>query len=420
VRIFLGLTEVSGYYRQLKSGFTDLGTECTFIDLSDHRFRYGGTSRIWAAELLKNVIALAGQSRTRRWALRPLNALLRHALLVHVARRCDVFIFGYRSTFFRFRELPILKRLGKRIIYVFHGSDSRPPYLDGYQHRSLSVSELAALTRKKKMAIATIERHADAIVCTPIHAHLHEKPVVVFQMLGVPVRIGDADEAPALPPPPGVTRILHAPSAPMNKGTDRIRGAVSSLVAKGHRIDYVELVERPHAHVVAELKSCHFVVDQLFGEGPIGGLATEAAYFGKPAILGTHTDDAWRMYDPADLPPIVRCDNDSVEAAIERLIDDAEGARLLGARARTFVTTRWTPRCVAANYLRLLDGETDESWWYDPRRLRYAHGAGLSAERVKSFLALYVATCGTDALALRDKPELEREVLALAAGASEC
>lgn len=419
MKIFIGLTEVAGYYANLKRGFDDHGVDCTYVDLSDHRFRYGGTSRVWSAELLKRLGHAGTKNRLTRLLVLPLSIILRVILLVQ-ALRCDVFIFGYLSSFFRFRELPLLKLLGKRIIYVFHGSDSRPPYLDGYQHGDRSVGQIARMTREKKQALATIEKYADAIVCTPIHTHLHEKPVVIFQMLGLPVQIGDADAAPAAPAPAGVTRILHAPSAPQSKGTDRIRAAVENLLARGHAIEYVELIGRTHAEVVAQLKSCDFVVDQLFGEGPIGGLATEAAYFGKPAVVGTHTDDVWRMHMPDDLPPIVRCDNDvaSVEAAIERLINDPEQARAIGARARAFVTTRWSPRAVAANYLRLLQGDADERWTYDPHRLRYPYGAGMSGERLTQFLRDYVGACGKDALVLHDKPELERAVLALAGGAA--
>lgn len=416
----MGLTEVSGYYANLRRGFAELGVECMFVDLSDHRFRYGGASRVRSAEAVKWLGKLAAKSPALRFLLRPLNAIARVVLFVQAVSRSDVFIFGYLSTFFRYRELPILKLLGKRVIYVFHGSDSRPPYLDGYQHGRCSVTEIAALTRAKKAAIARIERYADAIVCTPIHTHLHEKPVIVFQMLGLPVQIADAGAEPAAPPAEGLTRILHAPSAPSSKGTDRIRAAIARLIARGHRIEYVELIERTHAEVVAQLKSCHFLVDQLLGEGPIGGLATEAAFFGKPAIVGTHTDDVWRMHAPDDLPPILRCDNDSVEAAIERLIEDPALASSIGARARTFVTTRWTVRAVAENYLRMIRGELDERWSYDPSRLRYAYGAGMPEERLRRFLGEYIAACGRDALLVRDKPELERAVLALADQTARC
>lgn len=307
--------------------------------------------------------------------------------------------------------------LGKRIVYVFHGSDSRPPYLDGYQQRARRPGDLVAETRWKKRAIATIERYADAIVCTPIHTHLHERTAIAYQRIGIPVAY-DEDRAEVVrPPSPGV-RILHAPSAPENKGTAVIRAAVERLRARGYAIDYVELSGRPHREVVAELEACDLVVDQLYGEGPIGGFATEAAFFGKPAVLGTHTDEIWRIYATAELPPVARCRNEDIEETIRQLLDDPGRRASIGAAACAFVRTQWTPRQVALRFRLILTGDVPGEWLFDPRSVRDVHGAGLPEERLRAVLAAYIAEGGVAALGVADKPGLERALVAFAAGAA--
>src|SRR6185436_9736795 len=141
MRVFLGLTEVSGYYAHLRKGFEQIGGDCVFVDLSGHGLGYGGATDWWSARTL---VRLA--TARRGVMLRIVSLFLRGILFVHAAATCDVFVFGYLTTFFRFRELPLLQLLGKRIIYVFHGSDSRAPYLDGYQQQGLSIDALIAMT----------------------------------------------------------------------------------------------------------------------------------------------------------------------------------------------------------------------------------------------------------------------------------
>ena len=81
-------------------------------------------------------------------------------------------------------------------------------------------------------------------------------------------------------------RILHSPSSPEVKGTYLIRQAINALKAKGYPIDYVEIMGKPNTVVIAELEKCDFIVDQLYSDTPMSGFATEAAFFGKTAVVG--------------------------------------------------------------------------------------------------------------------------------------
>ncbi|HEX2060497.1 MAG TPA: hypothetical protein VHK90_07130, partial [Thermoanaerobaculia bacterium] len=186
-RVFMGLIEVSSYYTNLKRGFDELGIDSVFVDFGRHPFGFNAPPH-WATRAMAR---LWNGHETRRGlgflVRRLVNGLLRVVLLASAIVKYDVFIFGYLSSFFRYRELPLLKLLRKKIIYVFHGSDSRPPYADGYQVDSMDLAQMIRATAERKAAIRTIERYADAIVCTPIHTQLHERPVVKYQSLGLPI-----------------------------------------------------------------------------------------------------------------------------------------------------------------------------------------------------------------------------------------
>ena len=94
------------------------------------------------------------------------------------------------GSFFSLRELPLLRLLGKRIVFVLHGTDARPPYMDGADmaasaHRS--ISDCAALTALKKKKIRRIEQHADVVLCHPLYSHFLERPYVRALSIGMPL-----------------------------------------------------------------------------------------------------------------------------------------------------------------------------------------------------------------------------------------
>ena len=78
-------------------------------------------------------------------------------------------------------HVPLLRRLGKRMVFVFNGSDARPPYINGARmapDRAMPTADCLAMTHRMKTSIAKIERHADAIVAQPAFSHFFERPVV--------------------------------------------------------------------------------------------------------------------------------------------------------------------------------------------------------------------------------------------------
>ena len=76
-------------------------------------------------------------------------------------------------------------------------------------------------------------------------------------------------------------RVLHAPSHPYVKGTYEIKRVISSLQDAGHPIKLILLNGLPNSKVLQELEKCDFVVDQIYSDGPLGGLGVEAAWFGN-------------------------------------------------------------------------------------------------------------------------------------------
>ncbi|MCD6578929.1 hypothetical protein J7L48_05595 [bacterium] len=326
----------------------------------------------------------------------------------------DVFIFGFTTSFFNFIDLPILKFLNKKIIYVFHGSDSRPPYINGAvmtKNRKNDISECLLLTKKRRKIIRTIDKYADIIIDHPPMGLFHERPFVLVLSIGIPY---NSPENPitGLGDNPDTVCILHSPSHLEAKGTHIIRDTISNLKSKGYNIEFVEIMGKPNSVVLEEVARCDFVVDQLYSDTPLAGFATEAAFFGKPAVVGGYyAEYIYDDYSEDDIPPSYYCHPDDIEKAIEKMITDKEFRLGLGKKASDFVKTQWHPAKVAERYLRIILDDIPEEWLYDPQRISYIYGAGISKERAKQLVKALIEKYGKEVLQLNDKPELEKKFI---------
>lgn len=419
MKIFMGFMEVAGYYTNLKKGFDELGIESVFVNLDRNLFRYGVGGREPA------LVRLVRHSAERRFAISRWNLLPKlWWLTIHqlsyvcmffwALAKFDVFIFGFLTSFFNFRELPLLKALGKKVVFVFHGSDSRAHYLNGFSSESLTVTELIRSTRKQKQDITRVERHADVIICNPLSAHLHKRPYLAYQLIGVPFAAPQAlVSAPTRAP--GRVRILHAPSQVAGKGTAQVRAVIESLQRKGRPIDYVEMTGKPHTGVLEELQRCDFVVDQVYSDTPMAHFAREAAFYAKPAVVGGYGVKEFHRCCRADeIPPTLYCRPEELESAIDRLIQDERYRHELGARAKEFVDKHWSARAVAERFVRAAQDHIDPHWEFYPDDVQYLQGCGLTDAHARQLVRSVIEAGNAEALQLADKPDLETALVEFA------
>ena len=304
---------------------------------------------------------------------------------------------------------------------MFLGSDIRPPFLDGALlpvSGEFSPLRCAKLCRRRKKAIRKIERYSSYVVSSPLYSQFLEKPFISYAFTGLPQPVS---EAPASPPRERdhVVRVLHAPSNPEAKGTDRIRRAIATVRQEGLPIDYVELTGQPNARVCEELAACDFVVDQCYSDTPMAGFAAEAARYGKPAIVAGYAGAEFAKLFPQGIPPALYCHPDELPDAVKLLTTDVARRQSLGRAAQEFVRTVWSATAVAARFVRLANGDAPEEWWSDPSSIDYLAGCCIEIEQVRRRVRKMLEVVGPTALQLGDKPELEGRLLAFAASNSE-
>jgi hypothetical protein len=208
-----------------------------------------------------------------------------------------------------------------------------------------------------------------------------------------------------------IVRILHAPSNSLSKGTVRIEEMMEKLEKEGLPIEYIRLENVPNEKVIEELAKCDLVVDELYSDIPVGGLGTEAAFARKAVINGGYYARAInRDYPEAVIPPATFCLPENLHYEIRNLVIN-KALRLENAsKLHQFVNSRWNNALVAGRYLQIIRGNIPAEWMYDPAKLSYYQGYGISKENLKLFLRSYVMHNGMSALFLDDKPELLHEI----------
>jgi len=405
IRVFIGLSEVAGYYSHLSLGMQAEGARTELLTLRPHPFAYEGPQPSALQVWVHKTIALGDRSGPFR---APIEVVTRLALLVYAIFAFDSFVFGFRNSFLIGWDLPLLRLFGKTVVSIFHGSDSRPPYLDPVTSRDLSDRMLTARTKTVWRTCRRFERWSNWIVSNPLSSHFFEQPVVAFQHIGAPTLVA----APSAPPPPGPPKIVHAPSDRDAKGTEDIRAMIKDLREDGMEFEYVELTGRPNREVVSELKSASFVIDQMHSDTTLAGFATEAASLGRAAVVaGSCIDELTAFLGPEHARVAVFATPATIESVVRQLLADPEGARQVGVRAQEFVRREWTRELVARRILTLISGHPDPNWLFDPSDLRCACGLmppGRSAELIRRVMS----EDGRDALCLSHHPRLEQMIAA--------
>ena len=292
MKVFIGPCEIAGFVESMKKGFLLIDIDVKTILSSEHSFGYKNKS---GDGFLIDIWQRIGSKKNKVYSKNKLLFLFLYLIhwlysflvLFWSISKFDVFVFIFGETITNTRlELALLKLLKKKIVFIYLGSDSRPPFIDGkYCGKINDFKKIVRKTKKMKRKILLHDKYADAIINSPFTSHFHTVKVVNWFSVGFAKELMQEQEFKNKK----VIRILHAPSNPKIKGSAFIEKAIYSLIKKGHEIEFIKVHNQPNSIVIDELKKCDFVIDQVFSDTPLAGLASEAACLGKPSVV-------WRLW----------------------------------------------------------------------------------------------------------------------------
>ena len=235
------------------------------------------------------------------------------------ADQYDVFVFhfGYSFANDTLADVPLLKQMGKKVIFYFHGCDIRgsKETIRKYAFSACKECWPHRCNPHRERELEYAEKYADAVwVSTPDlleflpGSELFLQPFDLTRIKPVEYRT----------PQPGPVRMVHAPSDAQLKGTKYLQAALEAINQKSHAVDLVLLQGISNQEVVAELKRSHLSVDQLLC-GSYGMISIELMATGIPVICYIR-EDLTPLY-PETLP-IINANPDTLHSVIEGLLED--------------------------------------------------------------------------------------------------
>jgi glycosyltransferase involved in cell wall biosynthesis len=222
-----------------------------------------------------------------------------------LAGETDIFHFYFGLTLLpKSVQFRVLRRLGKRSVMHFLGSDIR-----GKPPEALAWA---------KQAGARVVGSYDAVRWVP--------DAVVIPP-GIDVHAIEAS------PPTDRERpiVLHAPSSRRRKGTEHVVAACAQL-----DVD-LEIVEGlDHREAFERYRRADVIVDQL-NAGWYGVFAIEAMALGKPVVTFLHEEAVRRTEEAFGMPvPIVSATKETLAGALRPLVESAEERKRVGVASRAY------------------------------------------------------------------------------------
>lgn len=299
------------------------------------------------AELWEDVPDAFGRPADRHLALDPLDARATVDAILAAARDFDVVHFHYARTLVPWRgilppywDLPVLRGLGVKVFFTFHGTDARIERLHGTVNPWSHAFGPPAPPEddRTEKTIQVIRTYASGMFVVSMN-YLAYVPDAVYMP-----RVIDLGAWPETPPRRHARPVLvHAPTRRSTKGTELLLAALEVLRAEGLDFELRLLEGVPHAQVREVLADADVLVDNLVG-GSYGIVSLEAMASGAVAV--SNYTDAVRRAHP-DLP-VVHADPDTIATVLRPLLGSADARAAIAARGRPFVAATHAADTVAA------------------------------------------------------------------------
>jgi len=295
----------------------------------------------------------------RHFLVRSLWRLLSY--FVRALAQYDVFHFNFGSSllpygnypwFLELSDLPVLRRLGKKIIVTYQGSDIRQrtffttrldisacDKVDCYGNVFSTDSDSA-----KKRRIRKFDRYA--------HKIFSLNPDLLYVLPSraefLPYSCVDLEKwRPAKSSIGKKLVILHAPTNRDTKGTKYIAEAVEKLKNQYKDVELMLVEKTPHNKVQELYEKADLAVDQLL-IGWYGGFAVEMMALGKPVVCYIREEDL--KFIPSQMKedlPIINANKFNIYEVLKCLIAEREKFNLIGQRSRAYVEIWHDPMKIA-------------------------------------------------------------------------
>lgn len=340
LRVLHGCYEIAGQGMMLARGLAEIGCEAHSLA---YRVDWDGRRPDFIVEIDRRATPLGKGA----------------AMLGAFARwgpHFDVFHFHFGTSFLpRHLDLPLLRAMGKKIVFHFHGCEIRD------KAHMLAHQRLATCTecdpfcfpaRQAKLR-ALAARYADRVfystldlgASVPRGAHL---PLAIesdrWERAGLDHPLPDFARRDGVH---GPVVVAHAPTNRLIKGTRHVEAAVEALRAEFPKLELRLIDRRPWAAMPEFLAGCDILVDQLM-MGWYGLLAMEGMAE-RRAVVAYIRDDFHAAHPDC---PVVSAEPVTIANVLRELVRDPARRAALGDQGARFVRRQHDTRVVGETLLR--------------------------------------------------------------------
>ena len=245
-----------------------------------------------------------------------------------------------------FVDLPLLKKMGKKLIFSFWGCDIRKPthlrrYPDYICNDHCRCFERQCATPFRKNLVQAVKKYSDSVLLSG--DLIQSWPTALWLPNAIdlnefnPQQINAAIPAKYRVDKNGRVLVLHAfansGSRGDHKGSPFIKKSIQNLIRKGLKIKFINLDGVPIQDVKYYQIQADIVVDQ-FRLGCYGSFAMESMALGRP-VVGWVAPEIYQSHGP--LPPIVNTDLNGLTHTLSTLVKDRPRREAIGKLSRGYV-----------------------------------------------------------------------------------
>ncbi len=418
MNIFLGLIEISGYYSSLQKGLSEIGHRADLYTFHPHKFKYK-SQKNWNWRYLVLRIFWSNHNWLRRYHIgnmiyqkyfpRLYNKYyhqFRDIFFEYCLAKYDVFIYCYATSIYPdFEDYKRIKAVGKKLICFFHGSDSRPTWMDGAVMSASSgrtIEDCYKLNSETLKKVSQIEKYADYIISSPSSGQFLTKPFINSFNIGIPFNMNPVKRLQL--PASGSIKILHSPSHPEGKGTLEIKKVIKKLVAEGFDIEFNVVQGQPNKVVLKEIKQSHLIIDQIYSDTPVANFALEGIANGTPVLVCGYFSK-WYLDNTSqrNLPPALFVHPDDFEKTLREMIQNPIKYYSLLDNTRAFLEKEWTIKAVTNKFQRIFNNQPLKEWIISPKDVEYIEGWGMTKSKLKEMISSMHREYGIEAFMVNDK-----------------
>jgi hypothetical protein len=264
----------------------------------------------------------------------------------------DVYHFHFGTSFFYIHpreraqslrghwDLPLLRQMGKKIVFHFHGCEIRNQEHMLASHRLATCTECAPFCHPwhQRWLGEQAARYADRVFFSTLDL---AESVPNGVQLPLAIEAARWKRVAAERPQPdrgardgvhGPVVIAHAPTQRLIKGTAYVEAAVKELRDEGLNVELRLIEKRPWATMPEFLSGCDILVDQLM-MGWYGLLAIEGMAMARTVIAYLREDFAAQLKGC----PVESAEPRTLVDVLRELVRDPERRAMLGAAGQHYV-----------------------------------------------------------------------------------